>query len=60
MFSFEKSKIWTHLELETSQIKISTIWCIITQAGNMWNENTSTASLHSKEWFHEDEEAKFM
>ena len=23
-------------------------------------ENTSTASLHSKQWFHEKEEAKFM
>ena len=23
------------------------------------NENTSTASLHSKQWFHEEKQAKF-
>ena len=23
------------------------------------NENTSTASLHSKQWFHEEQQAKF-
>ena len=23
------------------------------------NENTSNASLHSKQWFHEEQEAKF-
>ena len=36
-----------------------TIW-LITQVGNMSNENTSTASLYSKQWFHEEQETKFM
>ena len=52
-------KFWTHYEFERPWIKTLTIWCI-TQAGNRSNENTSNASLHSKQWFHEEQEPKFM
>ena len=27
---------------------------------NMSNENTSTSSLHSKQWFHEEQEPKYI
>ena len=52
IFSMEKMKFWTHHELERPGIKILIIWCI-TQVGNLSNESTYTASLHSKQWFHE-------
>ena len=54
-----KMNFWTYHELERPWTKISSIW-YITQTGNMPNKNTSTASLHSKQWFHEDQEAKFL
>ena len=58
-FLLGKVKFWTHHELEKPLIKIVTIW-YITQVFNMSNENTSTASLNSKQWFHEEQQAKFM
>ena len=32
----------------------------ITQAGIMSNKSTWTSNLHSKQWFHEEKEAKFL
>ena len=58
MFLLGKIKFWNHDELEKPWIKLLAIWCI-TQEGNMSNENTSTTSLHSKQWFHEEQEANF-
>ena len=55
---FGKIKFWTHHELEMPWMKILTIWCI-TQACNMLNEGFSTTSLHTKQWFHKEQEAKF-
>ena len=49
-FLLKKMNFWADHELERAWIKMLTIWCI-TQAGNMSNENTATASLHSKQWF---------
>ena len=44
-----KIKFWSHHELKgpDKNIALLTIWCI-TQAGNIWYENTSTTSLHSE------------
>ena len=58
MFLLGRIKFWKHHELERPRIKILTIWCI-TQEGIMSNENTSTTSLHSKQWFHEEQETNF-
>ena len=57
-FPMRKMKFWTHHQFERLSVKVFTIWCI-TQAGNMSNENTSTASLYYIQNSDEEEEAKF-